>query len=178
MCFSSYNVHLLSHLSSSCFGYWKAKVSFLQVENSEQSKKDNSLWVKKRWVSLSRELVQQSYCHLGHGDGEPRDEPHHLLRVWSWNCSALPCHNLPERISSYSSCWQRAANSNCGKNPWQGMCLLHDSRSTFSPSLLHPPPAINWISRPIYLFQKGSCLLNRSHAAVVSEMLKHLGIKL
>lgn len=56
----------------------------------------------------------------GHGDGEPRDEPHHLLSVRGRDSPALPCHHLPARLPGDSTRGQRTPDSSGGEDPCQG----------------------------------------------------------
>lgn len=117
----------LLHVFFSFFGYWvQLPASGEQLNNLKRCSwgslfglgRDVCSWFCFLFCFLN--LLQWSCCHLGHGDGKPRDEPHYLLSVWSWNCSAIPRHNFPERIPSNSACWQCAANGSGRKYPWKG----------------------------------------------------------
>ena len=56
----------------------------------------------------------------GHGDGEPRDESHHLLSVRGRDSPAVPRHHLPARLPGDSTRGQRTSDSSGGKDPCQG----------------------------------------------------------
>lgn len=73
----------------------------------------------------------------GHGDGEPRDESHHLLSVRGRNSPTVPCHHIPARLPGDSTCGQRPSNGSGGKDPCQGerdlaMPLFSREKSEFS----------------------------------------------
>ena len=56
----------------------------------------------------------------GHGDGEPRDESHHLLSVRGRDSAAVPCHHLPARLPGDSSRGQRTPDSSGGEDTCKG----------------------------------------------------------
>lgn len=62
----------------------------------------------------------EGFASPGHGDGEPRDEPHHLLSVRGRDSPAFPCHHLQARLPGDRTCGQRTPDSSGGEDPCQG----------------------------------------------------------
>lgn len=93
---------------------------------------DRSLLRKVRnvWSTCTRS-PGWPLCHLygvfspeGHGDGESRDESHHLLEVWGRDRAALSCKNLSQGFPGYCAHRQRETNRHCGSCVWHGQYLM------------------------------------------------------
>lgn len=88
----------------------------------------------------------------GHGDGEPRDESHHLLSVRGRDRPTVPCHHFSAGIPGDSTCGQRTSNSSGGKDPCKGErdpAVFHFFReSQYSDSIQEGSPTSDLAESP------------------------------
>lgn len=104
------------------------------VPRINSKKKDKKVICVNCCAALFRQ-TDRPPCVSGDGDGQPQDEPHHLLPVRSRHRSALPRQDLPPGVTGHRARGQRPADGHRGGPSREGRCLRGERRrGAWSPS--------------------------------------------